>query len=179
MSSGRPRLNVDRRAEPSGPAVNPDAIAATIAESPAAAVVWSRPTVAVPVIDSSVEAEIESGGAAEYRRSPARKTNRTVSVSADVATAARARAVDQRWSITDVVFLAVERYRERLRAAPELPGRALGQRGSMVARAHLVLYLADEEWDGWKDAAHVSGLGTPSRLVDDALAALAPRPPIR
>jgi hypothetical protein len=103
------------------------------------------------------------------RRSGAAKRNHTVSVPADLATAIRQRANTDGWSITDLVFLAVERYRTRLIAAPELPGRQVGPRRA-IARAHLVLYLADDEWAAWQDSAATGGLRTPSRLVSEALA---------
>jgi hypothetical protein len=105
----------------------------------------------------------------QFRRSGAAKRNHTVSVPADLATAIRQRANAEGWSITDLVFLAVERYRVRLVAAPELPGRAVGPRRA-VARAHLVLYLADDEWTLWQDSARTGGLRSPSRLVSEALA---------
>jgi hypothetical protein len=105
----------------------------------------------------------------EFRRSGAAKRNHTVSVPADLAMVIRQRANGEGWSITDLVFLAVERYRARLVAAPELPGRPIGPRRA-VARAHVVLYLADDEWARWQDSAARGGLRTPSRLVSEALA---------
>jgi hypothetical protein len=160
--SGRPRLNVG--ASPSPAVVTAPLIADPSGPESPATTEWNRPptsnepTVAVP-----------SAAGEQLRRSGAPKRNHTVSVPADLATAIRQRANTEGWSITDLVFLAVERYRARLVAAPELPGRAIGPRRA-IARAHMVLYLADDEWTTWQDSARTGGLRTASRLVSEALA---------
>jgi hypothetical protein len=178
--TGRPRLDLSRRLEtpePPEPVAPADDPVSTTPDD--ASQTWTRPsapqTVARPAPPA---AGGDQGSAGEYRRSPAPKKNRTVSVPADLAGAIRTRAANDRWSVTDLVFLAVEQHRSRLRAAPELPGRDLGPKAPAVARAHLVLYLADEEWEAWKVSAADGGLRTPSRLVSDALAAFVGRRPL-
>jgi hypothetical protein len=39
----------------------------------------------------------------------------------------------------------------------------------VVPRAHLVLYLADEEWNAWQDSTRAAGLRTVSQMISDAL----------
>jgi hypothetical protein len=171
--TGRPRLDLSRRSatpapEPVAPADDP-AAPATLDDAP---LTWTRPSApqtATRLAPSIADEKQRTAG--QYRRSAASKKNRTVSVPADLAGVIRVRAANDRWSVTDLVFLAVEQHRDRLRAAPELPGRDLGPKTPAVARAHLVLYLADEEWEAWKASAAEGGLRTPSRLVTDALAA--------
>lgn len=158
--SGRPRLNV---APVPAPTTIPDreSFHETRAPSPERSrSVESRSTSAVGVAGPVGE---------QLRRSSGAKRNHTVSVPADLATALRQRANADGWSITDLVFLAVERHRARLVATPELPGREVGPRRA-IARAHLVLYLAQDEWTAWQDSATTGGLRTPSRLVSEALA---------
>jgi hypothetical protein len=165
--SGRPRLNLgDKPSSPVNVAADPQGPAPTPVISGGE---WSRPEpVSAPELVGPVATLAPIG---EYRRSGAAKRNRTVSVPADYVVVVRTKANVERWSITDLVFLSVERYRSRLRAAPDVPGREPGPKPVAVTRAHLVLYLADEEWSSWKETATRCGLGTPSRLVAEALAA--------
>lgn len=140
---------------------------------------WTRPALepAVPPVLEPISAiEPEPRSTADqgvFRRSPAKKRNRTISVPAELAIASRASAVSVGLSVTDTVFIAVESHIERLRSAPHVAqnrlGRVIAPKAAAGQRAHLVLYLADDEWDRWQDVATRAGLATLSALVTAAL----------
>ena len=159
----RPRLNLaplpTSPAETVSPGVPLPVSAAAVDE------IWERPEIReIPSLTDDVRVEV-----GEYRRSNDKKTNRTVSVPLNLAAELRRRSSGEGWSITDFVFVAVEQYREKLRATPTLPGRIPGPSRDNEGRAHVVLYLADSEWQSWKDSANFGGLGPVSKLVSEAL----------
>ena len=142
---------------------------------------WVRPATspadAVPVpgpLRHSEEFAVApvAAGVGVHRRSPARKRNRTVSIPADTVTATRLAARAAGLSLSDWTFVRTEEFCERLRSNPQMPqreGRVVAPRGAAATKAHLVLYMADDEWEKWRDLAVRGGLQTISALVSAAL----------
>lgn len=138
---------------------------------------WVRPTPPAapsPLPSAAVfDAAPPATGIGVHRRSTARKRNRTVSIPADTVTSTRLAARAAGLSLSDWTFVRTEEFCERLRSNPQLApreGRVVAPRGTAVTKAHLVLYMADDEWEKWRDLAARGGLQTISALVSAALA---------
>ena len=185
----RPRLNVaspvTESAPPAAPVEEPEQAVAEQAvalDEPGDGGVerWVRP--ATPPAPSApapvphpaaIAAAPPATGIGVHRRSPARKRNRTVSIPADTVTATRLAARSAGLSLSDWTFVRTEEFCERLRSNPQMTpreGRVVAPRGAAATKAHLVLYMADDEWEKWRDLAARGGLQTISALVSAALA---------